>query len=123
MDDFSGSNSVVSLHFLDFVYDEFLRPAFEMGWKGLIGEKIETRSSSASEMMRYSSNLLGPFIGALQTIIVEIKGQHSTYDGYDPTHTNRMLGWANNHRSIISQLGDAGTILKAMAYNKSSLIL
>ena len=104
---------VVSLHFLDFVYAEFLRPAFEMGWKGLIGEKIEAQSSSASQMMRYSSNLLGPVIGALQTILVETKGHHSAYVGYGPAHTNRMLGWANNDRSVIIQLGDTGTILKA----------
>ena len=83
-----------------------------MGWKGLIGEKIEAQSSSASQMMRYSPNLLGPFIGALQTILVESKGHHSTHVGYDPAHINRLLGWANNHRSVISQLGDAGTILK-----------
>ena len=112
-DDFSESNPIVCLHFLEFVYNEFLRPAFDMGWKGLIGEKIQAKSSSASQMMRYSSNLLGPVIGALQTILVETKGHHSPCGGYDPAHTNRMLGWANNHRSMISQLGDAGTILKA----------
>ena len=112
-DDFSVSSPIVSLHFLEFVYYEFLRPAFDMGWKGLIGEKIEAQSTSASQMMRYSSNLLGPVIGALQTIFVETKGNHATYVGYDSALTNRLLGWTNNYRSMISELGDASTILKA----------
>ena len=103
----------MSLHFLEFVYYEFLRPAFDMGWNGLIGEKIEAQSTSVSQMMRHSSNLLGPLIGALQTILVETKGHHATYVGYDSAHIKRLLGWTNNYRSMISELGDASTILKA----------
>lgn len=112
-DDFSETSAIASLHFLDFVYYEILRPAFDMGWKGLICEKIEAQSSSASQMMRHSSNLLGPVIGSLQTILVEPICHPSTYAGHVPAYTYRMLGWAKKHRSMISQLGDAGTILKA----------
>ena len=95
---------------MDFVCNEFLRPALHMGWKGLICENIEAWSSSKSRMM---SNLLGPVISALQRILVEAKGRTSICVGYDPDHTNHVLNWTEKNRSMLFQLGDAGTILKA----------
>jgi len=108
-DDFSKSSVIGSAHFLDFVYYEFLRPAFNMGWGGLICEKMDDEASPAS------SSLLGPVVGALQNILAKTKGQSSVSFGYDPDHTKRkhVIGWVRNQHARLAQLGEATAILEA----------
>ena len=85
-DDFSKSSLVDSSRFLDFVYEEILCPAYRMGWVDLISESIEDPSfyakkgggkkklgvstpNTSVEKLRFSSNLLGPVIGAIHTVV------------------------------------------------------
>lgn len=85
-DDFSKSSLVDSSRFLDFVYEEILRPAYHMGWVDLINESIKDPSfyvkkdggqkklsvstpNASVEKLRFSSNLLGPVIGAIHTVV------------------------------------------------------
>ena len=78
-DDFSKSSLVDSSRFLDFVYEEILRPAYHLGWVDLINESIKDPSfyvkkkhdKSSVEKLRFSSSLLGPVIGAIHTVIAK----------------------------------------------------
>ena len=89
---------MASVRFLDFVYYDILRPAYEMGWKDLAYEHIEdptyyvsdrkTKNGTANiddeaelsanpsvEMLRFSPYLCGPVVGAIHTIIAKAAGR------------------------------------------------
>ena len=90
---------MASVRFLDFVYYDILRPAYDMGWKDLAYEHIEDPTYYVSdrktekgatniddeeaglstnpsvEMLRFSPYLCGPVVGAIHTIIAKAAGR------------------------------------------------
>ena len=128
-DDFSKSSVIASAHFLDLVYDEFLRPASEMGWEDLIREDVIDASldrntpSANAKKLRLSSSLLTPVIGALHNIIARAESEpQPSYVGFGPT--SRALEWSRSNYAKLFILGRASsTILQAKIDSLGRIII
>ena len=126
-DDFSKSSLVDSSRFLDFVYEEILRPAKYMGWVDLIGENIEDPSfyvktddegqkklgdsilNASVKNIRFASNLLGPVIGAIHTVIARKGrgGKIQEVNAGQPTTESRDVPFIRNWDSVLYGLGNS----------------
>ena len=126
-DDFSKSSLVDSSRFLDFVYEEILRPAYRMGWVDLIDESIKDPSfyakkdeaqkkqdKSSVEKLRFSSSLLGPVIGAIHTVIARNGG------GSEIQEVN--AGQPNTESNGAPVTRDWDSILYSLGYSTNALL-